>query len=748
MTKHKQALATYRELILFVGLLGQGMPASALVYSTAGTFTWTAPAGVTSINVECWGAGGAGGAITAPVYLTSGGGGGGAYVKTPNYGVTPATGYSVVVGAGGSGTGGDSYFVNDSTIMAKGGGSPATNFAGFGSGGSAANSVGATKFSGGSGYFVNGAPAGGGGSSAGTASNGNPAFSFIGGTAVTGGGGGGNGATSMNTQGQTGSKPGGGGGGSHFSGIPINGAQGAAGQVRITYNQTIGAITFSPATLTYKGVTTASATATSGLAVSFSSLTPSVCTASGTNGATITNLTFGVCTIAADQAGNTDYTAAAQVTQSLTLNTCGDGITLPVGPPASWAQLALPCVPSASPASVANVLGAGTTGQLTAANYNSANYNTGSNWWRVFRRDAASNAYVLMPKDGTSGADLLGVGSGYWLKSLDAPVGGGKLEVTGTATATDVTQAQGCASANGCKAISLTAASGQTRANLVGNPFPYAIDWSQVRIRINGSSTTYTPCQAAGLGAGAGCSGPAASPAVLSNVVSIWNGADYDSFTDLTGNQGNLQYFKSFWVKVLPGAFGQTVELLIPAQVSTLTQAAPISTELPWYLAWLDWLAAPAQAAPPEKGDWWVRLKLNNEATGWQSGTVRLGQLGTAQAGYDPNDVPKMAPFATPYLSLVVPHPEWGAQAGDYASDFRPRSRQPMDWILEVRADPLGGVASLTWQGDPAILKRSRLVDLQTGKTLQPTDRRWVGKGYPITLGNTVQRYQWRYLGN
>jgi hypothetical protein len=107
-----------------------------------------------------------------------------------------------------------------------------------------------------------------------------------------------------------------------------------------------------------------------------------------------------------------------------------------------------------------------------------------------------------------------------------------------------------------------------------------------------------------------------------------------------------------------------------------------------------------------------------------------------------------MAPFATPYLSLVVPHPDWGPQAGDYASDFRPRSQQPQDWTFEVRADPLGGQVFLSWQGDSRILKRSRLVDLQTGQTLQPTDQRWAEQGYPITLSNPVQRYQWRYLGH
>ncbi len=60
-----------------------------------------------------------------------------------------------------------------------------------------------------------------------------------------------------------------------------------------------------------------SATASSGLTVTFSSTTGTVCTVSG---ATATLLTAGACTIAADQAGNANYNAAPQVSQSFTVN--------------------------------------------------------------------------------------------------------------------------------------------------------------------------------------------------------------------------------------------------------------------------------------------------------------------------------------------------------------------------------------------------------------------------------------------
>ena len=79
--------------------------------------------------------------------------------------------------------------------------------------------------------------------------------------------------------------------------------------------QTISTLTFNPTTLSARGTTTVSATATSGLAVKFSSITPSVCTVSGS---TVRGVAKGICTIAANQAGNATYSAAGQITQNIT----------------------------------------------------------------------------------------------------------------------------------------------------------------------------------------------------------------------------------------------------------------------------------------------------------------------------------------------------------------------------------------------------------------------------------------------
>lgn len=101
-------------------------------YTTAGTYSWVAPAGVTSVSVVAVGGGG-GGAAGANVCIPQGyfggyGGGGGGLGYLNNYSVTPGSSYTVVVGAGGSATnpngnaGCNSYFVSTAVVRGGGGG--------------------------------------------------------------------------------------------------------------------------------------------------------------------------------------------------------------------------------------------------------------------------------------------------------------------------------------------------------------------------------------------------------------------------------------------------------------------------------------------------------------------------------------------------------------------------------------------------------------------------------------------------
>lgn len=98
-------------------------------FTTPGTFSWTAPAGVTNVSVVAIGGGGGGGQTSDG----AGGGAGGGLGWKRRVAVTPGQDYTVVVGAGGNrdtdtGTGnnatagGTSYFISPSLVSGVGGG--------------------------------------------------------------------------------------------------------------------------------------------------------------------------------------------------------------------------------------------------------------------------------------------------------------------------------------------------------------------------------------------------------------------------------------------------------------------------------------------------------------------------------------------------------------------------------------------------------------------------------------------------
>ena len=234
---------------MFIALLFSAFSAQAAtdIYTTS--TTWTAPAGVTSVDVEVWGGGGGGGGQNNTAD-GGGGGGGGAYSKS-TIAVTPGNTYTVTVGAGGAGgtggtgvTGWGFLLVNAATVMAKGGtgGAPSTGTPpSGGAGGAAASGVGTTRYSGGNGgkgRNNTSGQGGPGGSSAGTAANGTSGpttWSTVTAAAAPAGGGiGGNGGTSGNNGSAPASGNGGGGGGSG-DGTNRTGGSGADGQVVLTY---------------------------------------------------------------------------------------------------------------------------------------------------------------------------------------------------------------------------------------------------------------------------------------------------------------------------------------------------------------------------------------------------------------------------------------------------------------------------------------------------------------------------------
>jgi hypothetical protein len=244
-------------------------------WTTPGTYTWSNPIGVTSIQIECWGAGGAGGwaskTDTTSGTAGCGGGAGGVYAMMNSYSVIPGNTYYVKVGAGGvssithaaTGPGGSSWFNSANsepsgagTVVAQGGAGAASirtasstsNTSGAGAAGTASGSYGDKVYAGGNGGNGSTANGGSGGGSGGTASPGynganastTAGTQVLGANAVAGGGSGGDGSIGTQAGYAPSNSPGGGGGGARCSNQnqTFSGGSGANGKVVLFYRVT------------------------------------------------------------------------------------------------------------------------------------------------------------------------------------------------------------------------------------------------------------------------------------------------------------------------------------------------------------------------------------------------------------------------------------------------------------------------------------------------------------------------------
>ncbi len=196
-----------------------------------------------------------------------------------------------------------------------------------------------------------------------------------------------------------------------------------------------------------------------------------------------------------------------------------------------WTMIGIPCDPGAAN-TVQDIFG----DQLNPSRYYSR--------WILYKRDATTDAYSLL-----SLASPMALGEGYWIISLDATV----WDVSGTETARDTSNAN-CITVDGCYVINLTPPGvGQPpRFNLIGHVFSFDVDWTDVRVEVNG--TAYTPSGAKAAG-------------YMEKSMWIYNGNGYDVFDDTTpGMEGTLMAQDGIWVEVFNGAAGKSIKLLVPVR--------------------------------------------------------------------------------------------------------------------------------------------------------------------------------------
>ena len=215
------------------------IPITTVTFNSSGTFN--VPAGVVSLDCQCWGEGGTGGTAIGGTH-SGAGGGGGEFAEETTLAVTAGSNYTYTIGTGGTAT--STTFPGDAVTVTANYGHTASGSSSGVAGSGSTNSIHHNGGAGGAGIATANRGGGGGGSSAGTGSAGNNGTAggaggnSAGGSAPTGGGAGGQGGTPSGSGVQAGSVPGGGGGGGGTNGSE-HGAAGAAGQVTLIYSATV-----------------------------------------------------------------------------------------------------------------------------------------------------------------------------------------------------------------------------------------------------------------------------------------------------------------------------------------------------------------------------------------------------------------------------------------------------------------------------------------------------------------------------
>jgi hypothetical protein len=416
---------------------------------------------------------------------------------------------------------------------------------------------------------------------------------------------------------------------------------------------------------------------------------------------------------------------------------CGFGRYWPAG---VWLFPGLPCAPD-----VATV-----SGQFSDDLGGDTKYGY-SNRWYLYDWNETTQSLV-----GLTVTSPVVQGGGYELKTLD----GGRVGFTGAITGSNPPLVP-CHYVAGCFEIALPLSNGTaSKVALVGHPFPYPVDWADVRFtysNYNGGQLL-TPSAAHTLN-------------IANKSFRRYNGNANETYDDSTpGMNGNLWPNESVWVWVKTSATSGTIKLLIPAKPSR--QNAVVQPAVPTRFALierlLDWLIPTAEAASRDdpgaaardarrqqhrdaiaRGEeWYVQLIVETADGQFADPANVLGQLtdtSTSYDAYDVNELEESPPLPDgPVLYLTFPHPDWKQSAGDYSSDYHPLSKNQGDrWTFEVRGNQKGTLR-LRWKASsPEAIARGQLVDQQTGVVIAAAVDH-----YEFALNGPTRTFRWEYLAS
>lgn len=209
--------------------------------------------------------------------------------------------------------------------------------------------------------------------------------------------------------------------------------------------------------------------------------------------------------------------------------------------------------------------------------------------------------------------------------------------------------------------------------NMIGNPFPFIVNWFDASVRQGTQTMTLQDAIAAGL---------------VKNALWTYGNGQYTLAFQLLPWQG-------YWVKAT-----QDLTLLVPNVAGRSASPDPYRSRAVTDDSWFLQLAA-------------TTGKLRDASN-------YLGVSRQAQDGYDPTgDVPEAPPAATPdYIQLTFPHRTgWAGESGDYAVDTRAPVAGDKTWEFEVRTNQANADVTVNWPNIGQLPKRYTAVleDMDAG---------------------------------
>jgi subtilisin family serine protease len=203
--------------------------------------------------------------------------------------------------------------------------------------------------------------------------------------------------------------------------------------------------------------------------------------------------------------------------------------------------------------------------------------------------------------------------------------------------------------------------------NMIGDPFPFKVDWNAVMVTYQGRILTIAEAVAVGW----------IRPALYR-----YSPAGY-TYESLPG--GTLIPWEGNWVRCLKGSISSPVVLSVPPIVSQVVTNKAVRAPS------FNLISNQSSAG---KRNWSMKLAASAGSVGDDCNVI--GVNAKSLDSFDSADI-EAPPSPSGFVELAFVHPDWGANSGSYSSDIRSSTGSEKVWRFDVTTDLPGAKVRITW---------------------------------------------------